>query len=90
MVFCIGRVEISRISYTNENLLMQILWGASRLPQYIFLIQLLFKIDEHTLWRPLHLQYIFLIQFLFKTDENPLWRPPPPPVHIPDSVLIQN
>jgi hypothetical protein len=35
-------------------------------------------------------QYTFLIQFLFKTDENPLWRPPPPPVHIPYSILNQN
>ena len=36
------------------------------------------------------LQHTFLIQFLFNIDENPLWRPPPPPVHFPYSILIQN
>jgi hypothetical protein len=39
---------------------------------------------------PFLLQYTFLIQFSFKTDENPLWWPPPPLVHIPYAILIQN
>ena len=39
---------------------------------------------------PLLLQYTFLIQFLFNIDGNPLWRPPPPPVHIPYSMISMN
>ena len=36
------------------------------------------------------LQHTFLIHFLLNIDENPLWRLPPTPVHIPDSILMQN
>ena len=78
-VFCIGKVKISRISCTNKVLCYL---GASLLPQYIFLIQLLFKIDENTFW--------CLIQLLFKNDANTLWGPLLSSVHIPYSVLIQN
>ena len=76
------------------SILIQNWWkcsgGASRLPQYIFLIQFLFKINENPLWSFLPPQYIFLIQFLFKIDETLLWRPHPPPVLIPYSIRIQN
>jgi hypothetical protein len=64
---------------------MKILSGASLLPQYIFLMQFLSKIDGNPLWSILPPQYIFLIQFLFKIDENPLWSLPPPPVDTPYS-----
>ena len=76
--------------FNSYSKLMKMLWGASRLPQYIFLIQFLFKINENPLWSFLPPQYIFLIQFLFKIDETLLWRPHPPPVLIPYSIRIQN
>jgi hypothetical protein len=45
---------------------MEILSGASLLPQYIFLLELLFKIDENPLWSllspPVHIPYSVLIQ----------------------------
>jgi hypothetical protein len=47
-------------------------------PQYIFLIQVLLKINANPLWSFLPSQYIFLIQFSFKIDEYPLWSFLPP------------
>jgi hypothetical protein len=63
--------------------------------QYMFLINVLFKIDEHFLWgippSPVHISYsIYPIQSLFKIDLNPLWSLSLPPIHIPYSILIQN
>ena len=64
---------LERTSYQEYPLfnfyskLMKMLTGATILPQYIFLIQFLFKIDETPLWRPpppppLLITYASLIQ----------------------------
>ena len=64
---------------------MKILPGASPLPQRMFLIQFLFKIDEIPPWglppHPAHVSYSIRIQNSFKINEHPLWSLPPPPVH---------
>ena len=46
--------------------LLPSLSGAPHLPQYMYPIQSLSKIDENPLWAFLLLQYMFLISFLLK------------------------
>ena len=80
--------------HVSYSILIQNWWKSSLAPlsspSACFLFNPYSKLMEILSGASLILQCMFLMQFLNKTDGNPFWSLPPPPVHIPYSILIQN